>query len=218
MISTINDCVHRFWRPGDCETTLNLVQNKISETDFTAELIQTLAAIVAAGRRAEGANPPASFQVYVAGYVQFWNDDDLGCDSIYWNVWPLDAPLLYLTTQRRQQMNNLVDQLNAVIEAVATAMNGLGVFYVDHTTFQPAFDKHRFCEPANQDYLQEPTGSKTYFWHYAGPGWGSGSEGDESPTFGYERDHYYPGTPPSTRSRPSDSSNYQREQSAMERG
>jgi hypothetical protein len=135
LLSTINDCVHRFWRPSHCNDRLNNVQSIIQSQVFAAELVQTLTAIVSAGRIAEGASPPASFQVYVAGYVQFWNDGDPGRNNIYWNWWPWDSPKLYLTTHLRHQMNVLVDQLNAVLQSVATAMNGLGVFYVDHTTF-----------------------------------------------------------------------------------
>ena len=174
LLSVINDCVHRFLSPGDCNDRLNNVTNIIQSPAFADELIQTLTIIVEAGQKAGGASPAASFQVYIAGYVQFWNDNDHGCDDQAWNVWPFDSPRLYLTTGFRNQMNILVDQLNAAIQSVANSLNQYGVFYVDHTTFQHAFDTHRFCEP---DSVDDPTTSKTWFWHWAGPKFKQGTEG-----------------------------------------
>lgn len=60
-------------------------------------------------------------------------------------------------------MNQLTEDLNAVIKRAAESLNGIGVIYVDG--FQDSFNGHRFCEPDTQKYLKYPLGSKTWFWH-----------------------------------------------------
>src|SRR5207249_2737941 len=111
----INDCIYRAWRPGNCDQTLNNVGNLIASQSFQNDLIETLVRIVARGRQSEGASPPESFQVYIAGYVQFWNHDDPGCDDVSWGWWPWDKPKI--TTTLRRRMNDLVNQINGVIES-----------------------------------------------------------------------------------------------------
>ena len=173
----IKACVYRpKLNNFDCTDTLNTVGSLIRSSEFKQDLINTLVQITHAGRAAGGANPPESFQVYVAGYVQFWNDDDPGCNNADWSWWPSwitgPAPL---TTEVRSKMNQLVDQVNGVISDAATELADFGVFYVDG--FQSSFDTHRFCEPASLSYLNAPVGAQTWFWHQESPGYLSGTEG-----------------------------------------
>jgi len=117
--------------------------------------------------RARTANP--SFQLYVTGYIQFWNEDDHQCDTVSWAS-KYSAPV-FLTTALRRDMNSLVDKLNDVLRSVVQALsgNGLGgIYYVDG--FQAKFDGHRFCEPENDPgYHKNPIGTRTWFIHYNSP-------------------------------------------------
>ncbi|GME29000.1 putative esterase family protein [Neofusicoccum parvum] len=172
----VNDCILRAWLPGDCDQRLTGIGNKINDQPFKNQLIQTLVQVIAAGRQAKGANPPEAFQVYIAGYVGFWNHDNPACDDVSFGYWWFSKPKL--TRDLRKRMNDLVDQLNGVIREVAASMDHLGVFYVDG--FQSAYDTHRFCEPPDgPDYLAEPIGKKTWFWHHLSPNLIGGGEGPD---------------------------------------
>lgn len=139
---------------------------------------------MAAGRQAGGTNPPEAFQIYIAGYVGFWNHDNPACDDVSFGYWRWSKPKL--TRDLRKRMNDLVDQLNGVIKSVATQMSGLGVIYVEG--FQTTYEKHRFCEPPDEaDYLASPIGKKTWFWHLDSPNLINGGEGpDAASTEGFE--------------------------------
>lgn len=139
---------------------------------------------MARGRVEGRADPPESFQIYTAGYVQFWNHDDEACDHITWAWWGRNVPIL---RGLRFRMNALVDKLNNVISSVSTQLSGIGVVYVDG--FQNDLAKHRFCgpkadgTPESDKYLRRPIGSRTWFWHDDSP-WAEGGEGpdDDSTT------------------------------------
>lgn len=182
--TAINDCILRAWLPGDCDQTLTRIGNEINDTPFKNKLIDTLIHVMAAGRQAGGTNPPEAFQIYIAGYVGFWNHDNPACDDVSFGYWRWSKPKL--TRNLRKRMNDLVDQLNGVIKSVATQMSGLGVIYVEG--FQTTYDKHRFCEPPDgADYLASPIGKKTWFWHLDSPNLINGGEGpDAASTEGFE--------------------------------
>ncbi|KAL9077076.1 MAG: hypothetical protein Q9157_003499, partial [Trypethelium eluteriae] len=173
----IVNCVYTPFPNFDCQGTLNNIGNTIASIEFKEELVQTLVNVVAAGRIARGCPTSENFQVYIAGYVGFWNHDDAGCDDVTWSWWSYWWSA-YLTRDVRRQMNGLVDQVNGVISNVATELAASGVIYVDG--FQGAYGGHRYCEPASQDYLTKPIGAQTWFWHYASGGWTSGDEGHAS--------------------------------------
>ncbi|KAF2166923.1 hypothetical protein M409DRAFT_22975 [Zasmidium cellare ATCC 36951] len=176
--TVINNCVIQLLSVVDCDTTLANVASQIDSQGFQNSLIDTFTHVLAAGRQAEGATPPESFQVYVAGYVQFWNDDDPGCNDVSYNFWGFSTPKL--TTDVRHRMNVLVDRLNAKIKSVARQMSGLGVIYVDG--FQSSYDTHRFCEPAPRNYLSKPVGKDTWFWHHLSDDLETGGEGPDTPS------------------------------------
>lgn len=79
--------------------------------------------------RARTANP--NFQLYVTGYIEFWNPDDTQCDTVNWA--PLYKATAYLTTTLRKDMNSLVKKLNNLLKQAAEVLgNSLGgVYYVD---------------------------------------------------------------------------------------
>lgn len=64
---------------------LNALDKKLKDSDTTTKLVKTFANVVLRGREERGADPVESFQVYVSGYIPFWNDEDAGCDTISWS-------------------------------------------------------------------------------------------------------------------------------------
>ena len=69
--------------------------------------------VIQAGRASHGAFPSTSFQLFVTGYTQFWNDDNPACDTVYWN--PYGATTQYLTRAKRLRMNQMVVSLPRVV-------------------------------------------------------------------------------------------------------
>lgn len=145
------------------------MEQQLTTTDFKLELINTLIKVVFAGRKAGGANPPESFQVFIGGYVGFFNHDNPDCDNVNWGWYGMYRPL---TRELRKRMNTLADNTNRLIEDVAGQMNGLGVFWAG--TPNSAYDAHRFCEPG-QDY-RNPVASDIWFWHDTSVCWRSGCD------------------------------------------
>ena len=114
--------------------------------------------IVAHGRGAAGADPPEAFQVFLNGYIPFWNEDDQGCDTVTWEtVAPYKA---YLTTTVRKRMNDIVRKLNEQLALAAERLSGEGVFYIDG--YQDSYKGHQFCEPGS--HLDNPISKETWFW------------------------------------------------------
>jgi len=131
------------WSPGDCQTTLTDAKTKIASEDFQKQMTETFSKVAVTGRNAAGATPPSAFQVYVTGYIPFWNQNDTGCDDISWGFWGRDVKL---TTSLRKQMNDLLTDLNTVIKTVADGLHeSLGTIYVDG--FQEHYIGHQFCDP-----------------------------------------------------------------------
>lgn len=130
---------------------------------FEYKVIDVFAMIMAKGR---GANP--SFQLYVTGYIQFWNDGNTQCDTVSWAPWYRQAA--YLTTTLRKDMNSLVDKLNNLIKQAVEGLSLFddGIYYVDG--FQEKFIGHRFCEQEDDPkYHKSPLDEKTWFIHYDSP-------------------------------------------------
>lgn len=61
-----------------------------------------------AGRTAGGADPPECFQLFTTGYVQFFNETNPDCDSVYFSVPATYPNPSYLTRDLRKEMNSMV--------------------------------------------------------------------------------------------------------------
>ena len=112
------------------------------------------------------------FQLVVAGYPGFFNQDTSDCDyssfHYFWgrykpgNDWPANR-IVYLTESLRSELNDLVTKLNNVIEnAVRDANMGTGRTAVHYVDVQSRFDSHRWCEQG----VHEPDANapNTYFF------------------------------------------------------
>ena len=146
----------------DCNSVLTSIENKIQDMGFQGALDQLFLAIIVKDRVNEGANPPESFQLYVNGYVPFWNEVDTGCKSVSFQWWRKTTTDTLITTQLRKRMNDIVRDLNFQLRRSASRLVDEGVIYVDG--FQDSYTDHQFCDPKADTDLERPTSSNTWFW------------------------------------------------------
>ncbi|KAI1298001.1 SGNH hydrolase-type esterase domain-containing protein [Xylaria venustula] len=149
----------------DCNAALAAAHATLDDTNgpFGSKITNSLLTILKKGRTA---NP--SFQLYVVGYVQLWNDTNTQCDTISWA--PLYKPPVYLTTSLRQDINSLVLRLNDVTQQVVNDLEKSlsGVYFVNH--FEQTFAGHRFCEEeSDHTYHRMPIDQRTWIIHHGSP-------------------------------------------------
>lgn len=144
---------------NDCNEVLTSIENKVESLEFLGALDELLLSIVVKGRTARGANPPESFQLFVNGYVPFWNEVDTGCNTVSWEWWTTTTDHL-LTTQLRKRMNDIVRMLNYQLKVSAHRLANEGVIYVEG--FQDSYATHQYCEPGTD--LANPISPSTWFW------------------------------------------------------
>ncbi|KAL2045470.1 hypothetical protein N7G274_001898 [Stereocaulon virgatum] len=176
--TAINACIiraHGYPSIPDCNSVLTGIENKIDDLGFQGSLDELFLSLVVKGRVNGGANPPESFQLYVNGYVPFWNEVDEGCNTISWEWWWTTTDHL-LTTDLRKRMNDIVKALNFQIKRSAFRLANEGVFYVEG--FQDSYTDHQFCDPKADTNLAKPISPNTWFWASDSP-W-NGGEGPTS--------------------------------------
>lgn len=163
--SAINSCIIRArgWPfIPECDTILSGIESKIESQDFQGQLDLIFLEIVVKGRSNAGASPPESFQLFVNGYVPFWNEVDTGCDTISWQYYPWNDGKRKLTTALRKRMNDIIRNLNFQLARSAFRLANEGVIYVEG--FQDAYTGHQFCDPAADSNLKSPISANTWFW------------------------------------------------------
>ncbi|KAK3314056.1 SGNH hydrolase-type esterase domain-containing protein [Apodospora peruviana] len=156
----LNDCIYRAWQPNDCQTTLNNLQGEIENGSLRDKISLAMYKAVAAGRAAGGAEPREAFQLYVPGYISFFNHDNPECDKVDWHYWTRLGDKVPLTVDLRKKLNHFVDEVNDIIKAAADELSKIGVIFVDG--LQEAYNGHRYCEPGHT--FQEMTDAETWFW------------------------------------------------------
>ncbi|TVY27287.1 Lipase [Lachnellula hyalina] len=179
----VNACLYHWTGYGDCTALLKAAHAKLDDPGkaFEYEVLDVFSKVMA---RARSAN--SNFQLYITGYVEFWNAVDTQCDTVSWTTWPREKT--YLTTVLREDMNSIVTKLNTVLEDAANNLNRIdgGVYYVGG--WQDKYNGHRFCEHEDDpSYHEKPIDPKTWFIHYQSPykdsstitGFGSGSFFDQ---------------------------------------
>lgn len=162
----VNSCLYHWgigW--GPCKDLLKGAHERLNDPGraFELEILDTISRVLI---RARTANP--EFQLYVTGYIRFWNADNPQCDSVTWAKWPHEVA--YLTRALRKDMNDLVLTLNEKIKTAVEALAGSypGVYFVDD--FDAKFDGHRFCEEEDDvTYHEKPIEDRTWFIHWMSP-------------------------------------------------
>ncbi|CAM1501517.1 Fc.00g035010.m01.CDS01 [Cosmosporella sp. VM-42] len=116
------------------------------------------------------------FHLYVTGYAKFFNEATADCanTTFYWfqpRYHPYgpdpDDDLVYLTTDVRSELNDLVGQLNGVISgAVSDANEAYGSNQAHFVNVDSSFsDNHRWCENPNGEF-HEPDESRDDTWFF----------------------------------------------------
>jgi len=153
----LNDCVFQWSSTplSDCDKTLATAQMKIDE-----ELPKNLDKVIAAIKRKLSTVSGSAGELYVAGYAHFFDDTTDDCDNQTWSFWYQLAAKQYLTKDRRQKMNQLVDNVNAKILAAVQAA-GEQVVFVNYDPYVTFFNG-RYCENG----VNEPDGSRLGLFFY----------------------------------------------------
>ncbi|KAM7205534.1 SGNH hydrolase-type esterase domain containing protein [Naviculisporaceae sp. PSN 640] len=142
----INDCIYRMWFPSDCHEALERVRKDFDNGVLESAIRSTMLAVVHKGRKARGADPPESFQLYVPQYPSFVNAVNPQCDRINWHFFRKLGPKhsAPLTRELRRRLNVVVSEFNMATKRAADSLKDMGVIYVDG--IDPFFDGHRYCE------------------------------------------------------------------------
>lgn len=114
------------------------------------------------------------FQLYVANYPTFFNEETTDCNDAsfhYWwggnrpsSDWPIGR-IVYLSQDLRKELNDLVRKINQVIlSAVLDADQEHGGNRVHYIDINQRFDdgNHRWCEPDVKD--PDPNRKETWFF------------------------------------------------------
>ena len=145
----VNDCIYRFKGvfSGDCDQTLQSSHNAIT-TELSGEVKTTLENIL-------HANTHPDSQLYLTGYVKFWDSETDRCDTVSWDYWQNSSENGSgdkMTEDRRRQMNSLVNVSNRVLDGVVAEINEEGDYRVHFVNIDGSFKGCRFCE----DGIVEP--------------------------------------------------------------
>ena len=116
------------------------------------------------------------FELYVTGYPRFFNADTDWCDNVTFWFWQpehhVDAPRsgdwAYLTKERRTVLNQLVDELNAIMFEAIEWVNAFGEERVHVLDPNPLFEGHRFCDidAETGEKVQEPDLRRKDTWFF----------------------------------------------------
>lgn len=159
----------------DCLATEDKARGMIQDTGpdgLGAKLMAGYKRILDTAESSKTSRPFRSMQLFVPGYVGFFNHDTVDCDFTsfyYWNpTWDAQQPCckVYLTRELRRELNDLVNMLNdLIVDTVARANAERGTEQVHYIDMQPYFDGHRWCETNGDDYHDPDENIRsTYFF------------------------------------------------------
>ena len=137
------------------------MEAKLKDERWLNSLDVAMLKVVGEGRAAGGANPPESFQLFVNGYVPFWNEVDPGCDHISWEM-IRSTGKRNLTRDVRKRMNDIVREFNFQLARSAYRLAHAGVIYLED--WQKNYEGHQLCEPGPDERLKSPIDKDTWFW------------------------------------------------------
>ncbi|KAF2870034.1 SGNH hydrolase-type esterase domain-containing protein, partial [Massariosphaeria phaeospora] len=154
LTQVLNDCIYGWLAPPQekCNQTLEETENAI-RTVLPQNLDNMLA-------WAKSRLRPRIGRAYYVNYAKFFSEADTQCDSVSWSWYQSqlnDNEKLYLTLEKRQRLNALVQLTNEAISA-AVERAGDQVIYVDVNQYYEIWGG-RFCEKGvtepdpNNDFL-----------------------------------------------------------------
>ncbi|KAH7114166.1 SGNH hydrolase-type esterase domain-containing protein [Dactylonectria estremocensis] len=119
-----------------CEKQLEISQGLIEDDAFSNKIDAVLKA--AKAKLAPGG------MIYYTGYAKFWATDmSATCDKVTWTTWA-HVGCLYLTTDHRKKMNDLVELMNDKL-AAAVKRAGSSVKFINYDNMVGKFGG-RYCE------------------------------------------------------------------------
>ena len=86
---------------------------------------------------------------YYTGYAKFFDATDNSCDKVSWHIWLNLFTREYLTQDRRNRMNDLVDAMNSALKS-AVERAGSQVYFVDYDKYVDA-SGGRYCQPGQDE-------------------------------------------------------------------
>ena len=157
---------------GDCFKKLvevkSIINNARFQDDLQDKALEPLMRIGKAGFD--------GFQIFLTGYPKFFNVDENSawCDQDEFDTGvSVTTPYQKLTLDFRNEINGLVDTVNAKHKEVVTRMNDPNIHFVD---IDAAYNGHRFCEkpltgtPRHGDnYDNGDSNGTTWLWNFHNP-------------------------------------------------
>ncbi|KAK3937884.1 Mutanase Pc12g07500-like protein 1 [Diplogelasinospora grovesii] len=177
---TPNTATLSSWTRQSCVGTENKAIAHMEDLTDTGLRAKLKAAYLKILSKAAAAGTGEEINLYVAGYSPFFNNATSDCAQSTFHYWwaaynpPSDWPLsriVYLTTDLRTELDNLVRQLNGVIQdAIDDANKANGGNQVHYVDVVPYFgydvNLHRWCE----DGVHEPDATRDDTWFFLS-GW-----------------------------------------------
>ncbi|KAI4086804.1 MAG: hypothetical protein LQ344_007280 [Seirophora lacunosa] len=154
----VSVCVYsiRIFTLKDCAEVIADSQRRLADPDFVRDAVNVISTALRKGSSRSGPN----FKVYVTGYAQFFNEQNLQCNFV--SLKPSWSPFArqYLTIDLRQALNKIARDLNAVLQTAVMRAN-IGaprrVFFIN---YDDLFEGHRFCD------REEPNPNDPETWFF----------------------------------------------------
>jgi hypothetical protein len=86
---------------------------------------------------------------YYTGYAKFFDATDNSCDTVSWRVWFNLFTREYLTKDRREKMNSLVEAMNTALSS-AVQRAGSQVHFIDYDN-DVGVSRGRYCQPGQDE-------------------------------------------------------------------
>jgi hypothetical protein len=100
---------------------------------------------------------------YYTGYAKFFDVTDDSCDKVTWHIYNELRTRAYLTQEKRQQMNDLVDLMNNAIRS-AVERAGPNVHFIDYDKYVGMTDG-RFCQPGDDESKGQSANRRDVFFY-----------------------------------------------------
>ena len=147
---------------GDCDTEIAKAYGLLASPGLSAGIASALKQII-------DKNGVKAFQIYMTGYVTFFNENTSLCESSSFRIYNphyddtgKEEGQPFLTTALRTKLNDVVKALNAILSRITDTVNS---YYTDAQKIvfvdpNPAYAGHRWCE----DGVYEPDNDRLDTW------------------------------------------------------
>ena len=150
-------CVYQLCPNNYCQNTIYKSRQTLEDAKWTNTVNATINKALQKGRAASG----DGFALFVTSYAKFFNNETTQCNDVNFAYWG-DSHSKHnknanLQQELRTQLNLLVSDVNALLQAIVKS--NPGVMFAD---IDPLFEGHRFCEPG----VTEPDNNNPNIWFF----------------------------------------------------